>query len=162
MTTAKTTRHTSRSSSSTRATPRGRTPTRSAASSPSLAEQFRSFRRLSSRRWSSRAAHPVRSGHVTFSCAHLSQTPAATLFLRFGSPTMAPASTTHPHTFTFPARLRSSIVSARALSLGHTPNGESMSIPTRMANKITGPNAGGPRQFPIQTPLAARVGQFWR
>ena len=29
-------------------------------------------------------------------------------------------------------------------------------------NKITGPNAGGPRQFPIQTPLAARVGQFWR
>jgi hypothetical protein len=30
------------------------------------------------------------------------------------------------------------------------------------ANKITGPNAGGPRQFPILTPLAARVGQFWR
>ena len=29
-------------------------------------------------------------------------------------------------------------------------------------NKITGPNAGGPRQFPIRTPLAARVGQFWR
>jgi hypothetical protein len=29
-------------------------------------------------------------------------------------------------------------------------------------NKITGPNAGGPRQFPIPTPLAARVGQFWR
>jgi hypothetical protein len=24
------------------------------------------------------------------------------------------------------------------------------------------PNAGGPRQFPIRTPLAARVGQFWR
>jgi hypothetical protein len=31
-----------------------------------------------------------------------------------------------------------------------------------MPNKITGPNAGGPRQFPIRTPLAARVGQFWR
>jgi len=29
-------------------------------------------------------------------------------------------------------------------------------------NQITGPNAGGPRQFPILTPLAARVGQFWR
>ena len=28
-------------------------------------------------------------------------------------------------------------------------------------NQITGPNAGGPRQFPIRTPLAARVGQFW-
>jgi hypothetical protein len=28
------------------------------------------------------------------------------------------------------------------------------------ANKITGPNAGGPRRFPIRTPLAARVGQF--
>jgi len=32
----------------------------------------------------------------------------------------------------------------------------------RAPNKITGPNAGGPRQFPIRTPLAARVGQFWR
>lgn len=31
-----------------------------------------------------------------------------------------------------------------------------------MANKITGPNAGGPRQFPIRMSLAARVGQFWR
>jgi len=29
-------------------------------------------------------------------------------------------------------------------------------------NKITGPNAGGPRQFPHPTPLAARVGQFRR
>lgn len=29
-------------------------------------------------------------------------------------------------------------------------------------NKITGPNAGGSRQFPIPMPLAARVGQFWR
>ena len=29
-------------------------------------------------------------------------------------------------------------------------------------NKITAPNAGGPRQFPIPTPQAARVGQFWR
>ena len=28
--------------------------------------------------------------------------------------------------------------------------------------KITGPNAGRPRQFPIWTPLAARVGQFYR
>jgi hypothetical protein len=28
-----------------------------------------------------------------------------------------------------------------------------------MANKITGPNAGGPRQFPIPTPT---FGQFWR
>jgi hypothetical protein len=28
--------------------------------------------------------------------------------------------------------------------------------------KITGPNAGGPRQFPIRTPPTARVGQFWR
>jgi len=33
---------------------------------------------------------------------------------------------------------------------------------SRTPNKITGPNAGGPRQFPIRTPLAARVGQFWR
>ena len=32
----------------------------------------------------------------------------------------------------------------------------------RAANQITGPNAGGPRQFPIRTPRAARVGQFWR
>ena len=32
----------------------------------------------------------------------------------------------------------------------------------RWANKITGPNAGGPRQFPIRTPMAARVGQFYR
>jgi len=30
------------------------------------------------------------------------------------------------------------------------------------ANQITGPNAGEPRQFPIRTPLAARVVQFWR
>ena len=29
-------------------------------------------------------------------------------------------------------------------------------------NQITGPNAGGPRQSPIPTPLAARVGQFCR
>jgi hypothetical protein len=29
---------------------------------------------------------------------------------------------------------------------------------TQSPNKITGPNAGGPRQFPIRTPLAARVG----
>src|ERR1039458_6132444 len=29
-------------------------------------------------------------------------------------------------------------------------------------NKITGPNAGGPRQFPPRAPLPARVGQFWR
>lgn len=29
-----------------------------------------------------------------------------------------------------------------------------------MPNKIDGPNAGGPRQFIIGTPLAARVGQF--
>jgi hypothetical protein len=28
------------------------------------------------------------------------------------------------------------------------------------SNRITGANAGGPRPFPIQTPLAARVGQF--
>jgi len=33
---------------------------------------------------------------------------------------------------------------------------------SQSANKVTGPNAGGPRQFPIPTPLAARVGQFWR
>ena len=32
----------------------------------------------------------------------------------------------------------------------------------RTPNKITGPNAGGPRQFPIRMPLAARVGQFLR
>jgi hypothetical protein len=31
-----------------------------------------------------------------------------------------------------------------------------------LPNQVTGPNAGGPRQFTIQTPLAARVGQFWR
>jgi hypothetical protein len=30
----------------------------------------------------------------------------------------------------------------------------------RLPNKITGPNAGGQRQFPIRTSLAARVGQF--
>jgi hypothetical protein len=30
------------------------------------------------------------------------------------------------------------------------------------ANKITGPNAVGPRQFSIRTLLAARVGQFHR
>jgi hypothetical protein len=29
-------------------------------------------------------------------------------------------------------------------------------------NQITGPNAGGPRQFPIRTLLAARAGQFHR
>jgi hypothetical protein len=29
-------------------------------------------------------------------------------------------------------------------------------------NKITGPNAGGLRQCPIPTPLAAGVVQFWR
>jgi hypothetical protein len=28
--------------------------------------------------------------------------------------------------------------------------------------KLTGPNAGGPRQFPIRTLLTARVGQFGR
>jgi len=28
-------------------------------------------------------------------------------------------------------------------------------------NKITSPNAGGPRQLAIPTPLTARVGQFW-
>jgi hypothetical protein len=33
---------------------------------------------------------------------------------------------------------------------------------TGMSNKITGPNAGGPRQFPTRTPLAARVDQFQR
>jgi hypothetical protein len=33
---------------------------------------------------------------------------------------------------------------------------------TTWANQITGPNTGGPRQSPIRTPLAARVGQFWR
>lgn len=44
------------------------------------------------------------------------------------------------------------------------PNGvlRSPVIPPNSPNKITGPNAGGPRQFPIPTPLAARVGQFWR
>jgi len=31
---------------------------------------------------------------------------------------------------------------------------------TPTPNKITRPNAGGPRQFPIRTRLAARVGQF--
>jgi len=29
-------------------------------------------------------------------------------------------------------------------------------------NQITGPNAGGPRQLPVPTPLTARVGQFCR
>ena len=33
---------------------------------------------------------------------------------------------------------------------------------TRMPNPITGPNAGGPREFPIPKSLAARVGQFCR
>ena len=31
---------------------------------------------------------------------------------------------------------------------------------TTTANKITGPNAGGRRQLPISTPVAASVGQF--
>jgi hypothetical protein len=30
------------------------------------------------------------------------------------------------------------------------------------ANQISGPNVGGPRQLPIPTSLAARVGQFDR
>jgi hypothetical protein len=30
------------------------------------------------------------------------------------------------------------------------------------ANKITGPNAGGPRPFPVRTSLTTRVGQFGR
>ena len=30
------------------------------------------------------------------------------------------------------------------------------------ANKITGPNAGGPRQLPVRTRSTARVAQFWR
>ena len=29
-------------------------------------------------------------------------------------------------------------------------------------NKVTGPNAGGPRQLPMRTSLTARVGQFCR
>jgi len=29
-------------------------------------------------------------------------------------------------------------------------------------NKITGANAGGPRQVPMRTRWAARVAQFWR
>ena len=33
---------------------------------------------------------------------------------------------------------------------------------TMTPNQITGPNAGGPRQFPTPAPQAARVGQFWR
>ena len=33
---------------------------------------------------------------------------------------------------------------------------------TETPDKTTGPDAGGPRQFPIRTPLAARVGQFCR
>lgn len=32
----------------------------------------------------------------------------------------------------------------------------------KLPNLITGPNAGGPRQFPIRTSLTARVGQFRR
>ncbi|MCW5550576.1 MAG: hypothetical protein KIS67_00280 [Verrucomicrobiae bacterium] len=32
----------------------------------------------------------------------------------------------------------------------------------KMPNQVTGPNAGGPRQLPIPTSLAARVGQFCR
>ena len=31
-----------------------------------------------------------------------------------------------------------------------------------MPNEITGPNAGGPRPFPIRRHWTARVGQFWR
>jgi hypothetical protein len=34
--------------------------------------------------------------------------------------------------------------------------------PMSGAHKITRTNAGGPLQFPIRTPLTARVGQFWR
>ena len=35
-------------------------------------------------------------------------------------------------------------------------------ITTMWLNQITGPNAGGRRQLPIRTSLAARVAQFWR
>ena len=43
------------------------------------------------------------------------------------------------------------------------PEGEKRHVKMiKPPNKITGPNAGGPRQFPIRTPLAARVGQFCR
>jgi hypothetical protein len=45
------------------------------------------------------------------------------------------------------------VVGIRAL------DGEAL-MTTFAPNKITGPNAGGPRQFPTRTPLAARVGQF--
>ncbi len=34
--------------------------------------------------------------------------------------------------------------------------------PMSGAHKTTRPNAGGPRQLPVRTPLAARVGQFRR
>ena len=34
--------------------------------------------------------------------------------------------------------------------------------PSRLPNKITGANAGGPRQLPIRTRWAARVAQFCR
>ena len=43
-----------------------------------------------------------------------------------------------------------------------TYHGELPFMTENLPNNITGPNAGGPRQFPIRTPLAARVGQFWR
>jgi hypothetical protein len=37
-----------------------------------------------------------------------------------------------------------------------------LAVANHAANKFTGPNAGGPRQLPIRTPLAARGGQFGR
>ena len=32
----------------------------------------------------------------------------------------------------------------------------------RIAEPVTGPNAGGPHRFPIRASLTARIGQFYR
>jgi hypothetical protein len=37
-----------------------------------------------------------------------------------------------------------------------------MPLVDQAANKITGANAGGPRQLAMRTPWDARVAQFWR
>jgi hypothetical protein len=39
---------------------------------------------------------------------------------------------------------------------------DSREMKTRTPNKVTGANAGGPRQLPIRTPQTARVAQFCR
>lgn len=172
MTTSKTTRHTSRFSSRTVGTLPDRTPTRHGMSLPRLAGRFRAFPRQSSRRWCSRADRRARSGHATFYCAPSLQTGVVTQPLRFAFRTIAQDSITLRHTFTFGARLRHSIGSPRALSLGHIQSGESMSIQTRMANKSVETNRRPASPFHAEREfgsascappsLSAAVAHLWR